>query len=436
MKLLLATFGSLGDVQPFVALGLALRTAGHDVALCTASRFERQVSGEGLSFAPITDALLRRMDSELGRTIMGGEAGVVATLRAGLKLNALAKPINKQMMIEVWRAAEAIRPDAIIYHPKILAAPSIADKLQVPAIMASLQPIFAPTAAFPAPGLPNLSLPTLPMSAPDLSGWYNRRTYDLVRLGYGAYRGLVDAFRHDVLGLPGLVRGTGFLRRSNGEAIPMLHAFSGHVVPRPDDWPPQAVVSGYWFQDRQVEWRPPPDLEVFLKDGEAPVYVGFGSMSGRDPKALGELVVAALRRAGRRGLLGKGWGGLQVDPGSPDMHVIEHAPHDWLFRKVAAVVHHGGAGTTAAGLRAGRVSVICPFFGDQPFWAARVHALGAGPKPIARRKLTVERLAEAISAAVSAPDMARQAERLGQDIRSEDGVANAVRFIEEGVTRK
>ena len=435
MKLFLATFGSLGDVQPFVALGGALRSAGHDVTLCTASRFERQVSERGLLLAPMTSALLEQMDGELGRTILGGEAGAVATIRAGLKLNVLARPINRQMMVDVWRAAEAIRPDAVVYHPKVLAAPSVADKLQIPAIMANLQPMFLPTKAFPAPGMPDFNKSALCMSAPVWGGWYNRRSYDLVALGYRAYRGLIDAFRRDVLGLSGLSRNTGLSRRSNGEAIPMLNAFSRHIVPRPDDWPPQAVVSGYWFLDRPAGWRPSPGLEAFLKDGDAPVYVGFGSLSGRNPKALGELVVTALRRAGKRGLLSKGWGGLEVCPGSSDIHVLDQAPHDWLFERVAAVVHHGGAGTTAAGLRAGRPSVICPFFGDQPFWAARVHALGAGPKPVARKELTASRLADAIGAAVCSSDIAGHVECLGRAIRSEDGTAEAVRFIQQELER-
>lgn len=425
-RLLLATFGSLGDVSPFIALGRALGSAGHDVTICTASRFERQVAEHDLSFAPTTDALLEHMHSDLGRTILGGEAGTIATIRAGLKLNALAKPLNRQMMIDVWHAAEAIRPDMIVYHCKALAAPHVADKLRVPAIMANLQPMLAPTGAFPAPGMPDLGW----------GRWYNRRTYDLVAMGYRAYRGLVNDFRRSVLGLPNVSGSTGLFRRPNGDAIPMLHAFSEHVVPHPDDWPAHALTTGYWFLERPGDWQPPTALERFLDDGDPPVYVGFGSLAGRDPEALGALVVAALRMAGARGILAKGWGGLAADCGSADIHLLDQAPHDWLFPKVAAVVHHGGAGTTAAGLRAGRPSVICPFFGDQPFWAARVHALGAGPKPLPRRRLTAARLAERITAATSDPDIALAAKRLSHAIRSEDGAAKAVRVIDERLVRQ
>ena len=156
-------------------------------------------------------------------------------------------------------------------------------------------------------------------------------------------------------------------------------------------------------------------------------------MAGRNPAKVTQLVVAALQKAGVRGLIATGWGGLKANDLPETIFKLEQAPHDWLFERVTAVVHHGGAGTTAAGLRAGKPTVICPFFGDQPFWGQRVALLGAGSAPIPQKKLTVENLAVAVQTAVNNAAMRQQAAALGHQIRQEDGVANAIAIIERSV---
>jgi UDP:flavonoid glycosyltransferase YjiC (YdhE family) len=182
--------------------------------------------------------------------------------------------------------------------------------------------------------------------------------------------------------------------------------------------------------DAQDGWAPPADLIDFLQAGSPPVYVGFGSLSHRNPQETADLVLQALEQANQRAVLLSGWSGMQ-DLKVPDTtFVIDSIPHAWLFPRVAAVVHHGGAGTTAAGLRAGKPSVIVPFFGDQPFWGRRVAALGVGPAPIPRRKLTVERLARAIHQAVTDEDMCQRASQLGATIRAEDGLAQAAAVVQ------
>ncbi|MBZ0254489.1 glycosyltransferase, partial [bacterium] len=215
-----------------------------------------------------------------------------------------------------------------------------------------------------------------------------------------------------------------------GERIPVVYGYSEHVTPRPAEWPDDVKVTGFWFLDRLDDWRPPDDLQAFLDAGEPPVYVGFGSIAGRKPKRTAQVVVEALQRANVRGIIASGWGGLDASQLPDTIFKIEQAPHDWLFPRMAAVVHHGGVGTTSAGLRAGRPTVVCPFFGDQPYWGSRVHALGVGPKPIPQKKLTPDNLAAAIREAATNPDMRRNAEALGEKIRAEDGVKTAVEFIE------
>lgn len=213
----------------------------------------------------------------------------------------------------------------------------------------------------------------------------------------------------------------------------MLYGFSPLVLPRPADWPAWYRLTGYWFLDRPTGWTPPPRVVEFLAAGPPPVYVGFGSMVPRDPAATTGLVLGALRRAGVRGILATGWMGETAQPLPHHVLALDDIPHDWLFPRVAAVVHHGGAGTTAAALRAGRPAVVVPFFADQPFWAQRVAALGVGPTPIPHRRLTLDGLAAAIRTAVRDGEIAQRALALGDGLRAEDGVADAVATINAGL---
>jgi sterol 3beta-glucosyltransferase len=209
------------------------------------------------------------------------------------------------------------------------------------------------------------------------------------------------------------------------QQYPTLYGFSPSVIPKPSDWH-NTEVTGYWFLDAATDWVPPADLMAFLQAGPPPVYIGFGSMGSRKPEETADLVLQAIARTGQRAILLSGWGGLSKADLPETVFMVESVPHSWLFSQVAAVVHHGGAGTTAAGLRAGVPSIVIPFFGDQPFWGQRVAKLGVGPEPIPRKQLTVERLAQAIRTAVTDRGMIRRAADLGAKIQAEDGVANAV----------
>jgi sterol 3beta-glucosyltransferase len=210
-----------------------------------------------------------------------------------------------------------------------------------------------------------------------------------------------------------------------------LMGYSPHVVPHPADWPAHFHTTGYWFLDEEERWQPPAGLVDFLAAGEPPVSIGFGSMTGRDPRRLTEIVAGAVAQSGLRAVLLSGWAGLGELALPDTIYCLPGAPHSWLFPRVAAVVHHGGAGTTAAGLRAGVPSLIIPHFADQPFWGRRVHALGAGPQPIPRPKLTVDNLAAALRELVAGTGLRRQAHALARKIAQEDGVATAVHLLDQ-----
>lgn len=423
MNVFIITFGSLGDVQPYVALGKGLKKVGHTVTVCTCSGFKSFITDHGLNYGYAADDLMKLMDSVEGRNAMENTVDVFGTLKIMIKMMKQAKPINRQMMIDSWKAAQGAEPDIILFNSKALGAVSIAEKLGVPMMMVLPQPMVVPTAESPTIGLPNWNL----------GSWYNKLTYKLVHLGYRAYKGMVNEFRRNTLGLDKFPGSTGLLHMADGRPIPVLHSFSNHVVPRPNDWPEDAYVTGYWFLNRLNEWEPSAELKAFLEEGQAPIYVGFGSMAGRNPQRLTRIVIEALKQTNMRGIVASGWGGLAVD-GLPDtIFKIDNTPHDWLFPHMAAVVHHGGAGTTAAGLRAGCPTIICPFFGDQPFWGRRVRALGVGSEPIPQKKLTVEKLSAAIREVAMNQGIRQNVEVLGEKIRNEDGIANAVAIIERVV---
>jgi sterol 3beta-glucosyltransferase len=327
--------------------------------------------------------------------------------------------MQQSLLQDCWDAARESSPDLIIFHPKAYGGPHFAEKIGVPSIMALPIPMIVPTAEHPHMGFPDWKL----------GGWYNRMTYSFVNGLMGLSAGKhVNAWR-EAHGLSPQKR-FDILHTTDGKDIPVLHGFSRHVVPQPSDWPKTASTTGYWFLDESDGWSPPAELEAFLEAGPPPVYVGFGSMAGRDPRRLTEAVISALQQAGVRGILATGWGGLKAGVLPKAILQIDQIPHAWLFPRMAALVHHGGAGTTAAALRAGRPSVFVPFFGDQHFWGWRVHTLGAGSQPIPQKKLTVEKLATAIEDVTSNPAIRSKAEDLGGKIRSEDGIGNAVKVIE------
>ncbi len=392
---------------------------GHPGTLSTSDRFRGFVEKYGLQYGYMNDDLLAILDTEQGREMVENTNNLLGVIRRTFSMMKQVGPMQKTLLQENWHVAKKAKPDLIIFHPKAYGGPHFAEKLGVPVVMALTIPMMVPTAKHPNTGFPDLKL----------GGWYNRLTYGFVNrlMGLSAGRhvrawraanGLRPQRRFDIL------------HTTDGKEIPVLHGFSNHVVPRPSDWPDSVRTTGYWFLDETDNWTPQPEIEEFLNAGHPPVYVGFGSMAGRNPRRLADIVIRALQKAKMRGIIATGWGGLKTKTLPQGILQIDQVPHAWLFPRLAAVVHRGGAGTTAAALRAGKPSVILPFFGDQPFWGRRVHALGAGAQPIPQKRLSVERLARSIEDTLSNPIIREEAENLGRKIRSEDGIRNAVEMIE------
>jgi sterol 3beta-glucosyltransferase len=419
VRVAIVTYGSEGDVRPYVALGLGLQAAGHSVRLVTHGGYAALAASRGLELAPVggdpSEVLASAPGSRWVRAGSNPAAFAAGLLRV---MRPLMHELARQSL-EACRGADAVVASLL----GLYAARHVAEKLAVPLVLAPYAPV-TPTGAFPSPVL---------CLAPGAGAAVNRLTHLLsAHLLWQPFRGAVNRLRREVFQLPPLV-GAGLAGEVRRQRWPVLNGYSRHVLPRPPEWAEHVEVTGYWFLDAHAGWTPPPALAAFLAAGPPPVYVGFGSMRLPDRPAATRLVLEALARAGRRGVLLASPGGLG-GADLPDTAIaVQGCPHDWLFRRVAAAVHHGGAGTTGSALRAGLPSVAVPLFADQPFWGWRLARLGAGPAPIPFRRLTAGRLAAAISAAVEDPAIKARAAHLGRRIRAEDGAARAAEGFERWV---
>lgn len=405
-RVAISTLGTRGDVQPYIALALGLIEKGYDVQIAAPIQFEARVRDHGISFAPLPGEFLDLLDKPEAKAAIAAGNG----FGPGFKLLEYMRPLGRKLLEAEWEAAKAFKPDIVVYHPKCFGAPHVAEALSRPCILASPLPGFTPTSAFPSPIVPFRTL--RPFNG--LTHVLTRRAPDLL------FAKLIKDWRNTTLGL------LESPKTGHGPTA-TLYAYSPQVIPVPPDWDESVLVTGYWFLD-STNSKLPGTLSDFLKAGEPPIYVGFGSMPGVNPQRMTATVLKALARCGKRGLLATGGGALEVHGVPHHIHVITSAPHDRLFEHVSATVHHGGAGTTGAALRAGKPTTICPFFGDQPFWGRRVAELGVGPMPLDRKTLSPDTLAKAISA-MDDPAMRQRASFIGSAIREEKGVASAVGVI-------
>lgn len=411
MRILVNSFGTRGDIQPFIALAKGLQRRGHEVAISTAEGFRDDFDVQNIIFIGMDNELL-----DLSQQILDEQSG---DIRNKAKIARKMGPAVRRMMDDEWDAAQVFQPDLIVYHPKCLGSYHIAEKLNIPMTMSIPLPFYTPTRDF-----------ALPFISKNLGGFFNRLTYKFIRLSNAIHVKNVNDFRRDKLSLPPIRRFADLLTRSDGTAVPILYPISPSVVQIPEDYPEHVYMTGYWFLDQESAWELSSELTTFLENGPAPIYIGFGSMSAINTQGRTEKIIEAVQATGMRAIFASGWSDLKSYKFPDEIFLIKSVPHDWLFSRVVAVVHHGGAGTTAAGLRAGRPTLVCPFLGDQPFWGRQVHDLAVGPKPIPQREITSENLSKAIIEMMQDSAMQERASLLGRQISNEDGISRAVDIIE------
>jgi UDP:flavonoid glycosyltransferase YjiC (YdhE family) len=403
MHITILALGSRGDVQPYATLGNGLKSMGHEVRFITFESFASLVTDNKLDFHPI--------HGNAQTLVANGGADLFGLVRSfGSLAEGYARDLSAPYLGET---------DLIINQlPAGLYGFDLAEKYGVRMVMASVIPL-ARTKIFPLMGFPKLPMPG-----------YNKATYYMgEQMAWQMFRSVINRWRKEALNLPPLPM-AGYFSQVGTCQIPIVNGFSQHVIPRPDDWNEYIHITGYWFPENK-QWQPSSDLSAFIEAGKPPVFIGFGSMPIKDPQRTTAIILEALRQSGQRGILHMGWGGIGNQSLPDYVFKIDYAPYDWLFPRMAMVIHHGGSGTTAFGLRSGTPSCVVPFVFDQFYWGERIAQLGVGFKPIPYKALNAKHLAEAIRFGVGDQQTKQKAFELGQKIRAEKGIENALNVFEK-----
>ena len=414
MRYTMICIGSTGDVRPYILLGRELMSRGHDVGICAFSDFQNMIEAEGMRFFPLAGDI----KSLMSNLMKPGVNGIAFLNQVRISLRSVLEPFLMDLETACGEA------DVIVATYFGAIVKSIAEKLRVP---------FIQTHYFPMDSNSTTAIASAPGQR--VGKAWRRMTYPLAYLLISTLeRAYLSEWRREH-GMPPrkITSKPDYL--INGHKIPVLYAMSPLLMPRPRSWGENIHMTGFWNDCREEpEFTPDPELLAFLEQEPKPVYIGFGSMTSGDMDATLAIVLEAIKESGIRAILSKGWGDVEI-PQQENIFVVDYVPHDWLFRHVSAVVHHGGAGTTAAGVLACRPTLVIPFGGDQPFWAMRVRMLGIGPKPIRREKLTAGKMAKALHNLVTVKAYRVAARELGERMCMENGVGIASNIIEHEVEK-
>jgi len=412
------TLGSRGDVQPYVALGKAVQSRGHDVTVCTHANFASFVGRNGLKFADSGGDVLGLIGQEESREWMETGLNPFKFVSGFRRLMEKELDEGARAVMQACADAEAIIGSGTGFYSGY----AVAQVKNIPFMQAYVQPVH-PTWEFPSALFPT-----------SIKGGaaFNFMTHWIGGLFFWqSLRPVVNRVRREFFHLKPISPLLGPIVEMDFAKIPTLYGLSPNVIAKPKNWQPWHHVTGYWFLD-EPDWQPPREMLQFINAGDAPVCVGFGSMSDTTPERTSAIVLEAIKQSGQRAILLTGWGGLKQSQLSESIFVIEQAPHSWLFPRCKAIVHHGGSGTSGAAFRSGAPVVVVPFFGDQPFWAEIAKGLGVGTY-IHRKDLTVEALARAINLVTEDEGIRKHARELGEKIRDERGAETAAKIFDDWI---
>ena len=415
LKITLLAVGSRGDVNPACALGSGLKMAGYQVCIATHNSFREFVNQSGLEFASIRGNYKQLLKSEAGLNTLEG--------RASLRL--VSDDLLAQQLQDCWQACQGSY--AIISFPLSLYGYHIAEALKIPFFVMSYIPIIA-TKDFPLLEFDNTKTGFL-------ARFLNPLSYKIAQfLSWRNDCSVINTFRNN-LNLPAIPYGGVSFRKDipeNLSEIPIIHYFSPSIIPRPQDWSNSVYITGHLLSQAHLEYQPDSKLKKFINQGEKPIYVGFGSMTVRKPQAITETIIQALKLNNQKAILLSGWADLGAVKLPENIFLLkEYVPFEWLFPQLKAVVHHGGSGTVALGLRSGIPQVIVPFFADQPAWGKRLQTLGVAPHPLPVKELTTEKLSKLINIAINDINMQKQAKKIAAHLHQEQGVEEAVEIIDK-----
>ncbi len=424
MQVAVLTLGTRGDVYPQLALAEAFKRRGIGAVLAAGREFRTMAEERGLGFVPVDLDYSAYMEEEQTKASYYGDSKARRTAQRDY-----LQRIMGLMLDAAWEAARGC--DALVYHPAFYPAVYAAEKLGVPAIVASATPIVTPTGEFP----------NLVVSGSSLGKTLNRLSYSARRIEMLMAHGGIARWCRERLGIEPRSRFCDLLR-PGGRPLPVLYGYSEFLLPSPRDWDTNTRVCGYWFMESDPDdpkKRLSAEIEHFLAKGPEPVFIGFSSLPSEDGARTARIIVEALELSGQRGIIAFGSGAMPDIDFPETTLAVDYAPHNLLFPRVRAVVHHGGAGSVGASLRAGKPTVVCPVSQEQRFWGALIHREGLGPRPAPQSpsdRFTSLRLGEAIREAVENPGIAARAAKIGAQIRSEDGANKAVKAVLEIIERE
>lgn len=409
------TNGTRGDVEPFINFAISLKQKGHTVRVAAPVDFKEWITSQGLEYAPIgLEPIKKLLEATQKENLLNFNIFKIRKI-----LNFFKQHIRDVIITTLPHVAN--ETDLIISHVALPASSELAEAKNIPLIFISTVPL-APTKE-----RPNIMMPE--KFGPFSGRFYNHLTHLPVRFSRLFYSGLYKELRKK-LNLPKNSVFTESFKRA-GSPVPLLHVYSKHLQTRPNDWPENAQIIGFSYNDHEgTNWQPPQELVDFLENGPPPIYIGFGSMIPRDEKELTDTICKAVEKANVRALISKGWAELSPASKSENILPIGPMPHHRLFPYCKAVVHHGGAGTTAAGLRASCPTLICPFGFDQPFWGKIIFDRGLGPPPIKLKDLTIDNLSNALKTLDTSTEYKNNADRLAQKLNREDAFKNLMPCIE------
>lgn len=417
MRVVFLTLGTRGDVQPYIVLGQALKERGHEVAICTGATFRGMIESRGIPFYEAAADLMAIIQTPMGQKLFNGGGNPLKTMTY---LKEVLMPLYRQSMVDFLNATEGA--DLIVYHPKALGATDIAEFRDIPAVAMPPVPILVPIEEFP-------NLAVAPKG--DFGPLLNRLTYKVTEWGQASFMKDINGFRTSQLHLPARKNKDHRMGSQSGH-YPVVYPISPSLFSEVTSWHNRVSLTGFFFHDTENKALPH-TVSDFVQGGDRPIVITFSSMPLKKPQDFVRLLYTALEKTGERIIVLTGSSGMVFDAAHPNLLVVEQLSHGLIFKAAKAIIHHGGAGTTAEALRSGIPQWIMPFNVDQPFWAERLYKMGLSLEPIKVEKLTLEVFLKGLTS-LSDSQLVQRAKVQKVKIDAEEGVNKAVALLEGYLT--